>query len=133
MDSAPSICVHVNTASTAKTVSPFSVLDLFPLVSPVKNQSSVLWLKLEEALSVSKTKNKQQTCAVCTQHGNEQGTNDVGQAAARGRVGERERGREGGAIAQQHSHIELKATRQCSLLMAHKQFTAAVTKVCSLR
>lgn len=84
-----------------------------------------------------KKPNKQQKPVQCAQHGNGQGTNDVGQAAARGRVGERERGREGGGwgggIAQQHSHIELEATRQCSLLMAHKQFIAAVTKVCSLR
>lgn len=86
--------------------------------------------------SILSQQNKKQTAkpVQCAQHGNGQGTNDVGQAAARGRVGERERGREGGgAIAQQHSHIELEATRQCSLLMAHKQFIAAVTKVCSLR
>lgn len=131
MDLAPIIGVQVKTACIATTASLHSVLGLFPLVSPVKNQLS----QLEEAVLVSKITKQKQTAVLCSVHNLVIGREQMMLASLlqkEKRDKEREGGKEGGAISQQHSHIEQQAKWQCFLLMANKQFTAAVTKVCSV-
>lgn len=107
MDLAPIIGVQVKTACTATTASLHSVLGLFPLVSPVKNQLS----QLEEAVLVSKITNQKQTAVLCSVHNLVIGREQMMLASLLQKE-KRDKEREGGREGRFHSSTATLSNRQ---------------------